>query len=70
MKEDLVLWLAVGAFLSLAVMVGFALGEASGSQTVPMAVVPRDSTVIIYRTIQLRPPKPDTTIRYVCKETK
>lgn len=53
-----------------AVVVGYSLGEAAGSQTVPMAVVPRDSTVIIYRTIERARPKPDTSLRYICKETK
>lgn len=59
-----VVWL-----VSFSVMVGFAIGDDYGRQTVPMAVIPRDSTVIIYRTIERTQPKPDTTLRYICKET-
>ena len=48
----------------------YSIGYTNGSQTVPMAVIPRDSTVILYRTVKVPAPKPDTALRYICKEAK
>ena len=56
--------------ISILSLISYSLGESAGAQTVPMAVIPRDSTVIIYRTIERPQPKPDSTLRYICKETK
>ena len=62
--------LLTGAALGIALAVGRVWERESTRQsTAPATVAVVDSTVV-YRAILVPPPKPDTSLRYLCSEAK